>query len=73
MKLVTTEDVSTGERILCLRLNPDDLMRLDITHQEKMILNFCDNDGAISSRLLAVALLARRIEINLRKSQVKLS
>lgn len=62
MKLITSEDPSTGDRILSLRITQDDLACAEITNVERKILNFCEEDGAMSSRILAVAVLARRIE-----------
>lgn len=62
MKLTTREDLGTRERVLCLRISQSDVEDMELSNKEKSILDFCEKDGLISSKLLAVAVIARRIE-----------
>lgn len=72
MRLTTTDDPQTREKILCLHITQSDLAGVDFSDEDKKTLEFCENDAAISSTLLKAAVVARKIEKKYRTKQFDL-
>lgn len=62
MKLLTRDDPKTFERLLVLRISKKEIEMAALSETDLRAIYFCENDGSISSVLLAMAIMARRIE-----------